>query len=98
MALSFALDNVTTTSDWVPLIRPTIVRTWGTWQGSWQVHVSANADGSDAAPYTAAVADTDAVQALKLDVPKNMATMYYAVVFTYTSGTLEGEFGNGVKL
>ena len=97
MALNFSLE-ATGNSDWVPLTGPAIVRTWGTWAGSWQIQVSGSSDGANPSNVGSAIADDADEQSRVINHPEAGPAMYYSVKFTRTSGTLAGAFGNGTEV
>lgn len=88
---SFSLAS-TSNSEWQPVFRPTVLRLYGTWQGSAQLQCRAVGDGSNISNVGAAIAHGDAEQAKLIEHPVGI-TLEYRVAFTRTSGTLLGDIG-----
>lgn len=87
----FSLSS-TSSSAWVSVDRPTVLRLFGTWQGSAQLQCRRVGDGSNISNVGAAILHDDDEQSKLIDHPKGQ-TLEYRVTFTRTSGTLEGAIG-----
>lgn len=82
----------TGSSGWVPVFKPTVLRLYGTWQGTAQLECRAVGATTQISKVGAAIAHTDNEQAKLIDHPQGI-TLEYRVTFTRTSGTLEGDIG-----
>jgi len=88
---SFSLSS-TSSSDWQVVHQPTVLRLYGTWEGSAQLQVRGVNDGTNVSNVGAAILHGDVEQSKLIDHPAGI-TLQYRVSFTRTSGTLEGAIG-----
>ncbi|OYW72701.1 MAG: hypothetical protein B7Z37_24025 [Verrucomicrobia bacterium 12-59-8] len=89
---AFSLDTDAEASGWQTVHRPTVLRTYGTWQGSAQLECRGVNDGTNISKVGSPIAHDDAELSKLIDHPVGIS-LQYRVVFTRTSGTLEGAIG-----
>lgn len=88
---AFSLAS-STESAWVKVFKPTVLRLYGTWQGSAQLQCRAEGATTQISNVGSPILHSDVEQAKLIDHPPGI-TLEYRVSFTRTSGTLEGDIG-----
>jgi len=88
---SFSLSS-TSSSGWQVVHQPTVLRLYGTWEGTAQLQCRAIGATTEISNVGEAIAHDDVEQSKLIDHPVGVR-LEYRVSFTRTSGTLEGAIG-----